>query len=298
MKTREIVPLNEMLKRIQKIRKIYTFLDKLTFFHIFSIWTVIVVLFGLGYSFFSTSSSFLSHSSGNLKVVSILDGIYFSFITATSTGFGDIIPHGFFRVISIFEVVFGLLLLAFVTSKLISIKQDIILGEIYEISFGERISRIRSSLLLFRQNLNRIIDRAENNTIWRREISDLYIHFSSFENILAEISTMYVKGTTSKFTKVIDSVNTELLLYSTLKSFEKLDELITTLNTAKIDWKRDLTLSVIGKCMGVNESLFSKIMSIGSINEKSINELNTQKNKVIESIKGGLIFGNNIEKVA
>jgi len=69
--------------------------------------------------------------------------------------------NGFFKLISIFEVVFGLLLLAFVTSKLVSIKQDVILNEIYDISFNERLSMVRSSLLLFRQSLSRMMEKIE-----------------------------------------------------------------------------------------------------------------------------------------
>ncbi len=81
------------------------------------------------------------------------DSIYFSFVTATTTGFGDFLPQGWFKLIVIAEVICGLLLLALVTSKLVSIKQDILLKEIYDMSFYERINRLRSGLLLFRQNL-------------------------------------------------------------------------------------------------------------------------------------------------
>jgi hypothetical protein len=205
MKNKDFIPINEMFTRIKKFSKLYSIFDRLTFFHILLIWSIIIILFGLAYFFLNGGTSFITYTQEPGKTVSLIDSIYFSFITATSTGFGDIVPKGIFKIVSIFEVVFGLLLLAFVTSKLISIKQDYILNEIYEISFNERISRLRSSLLLFRQNLNKIIDRVEAGKIRMREINDLYIHISGLENILTEVTNIF--STTSRaFTKVIDNV--------------------------------------------------------------------------------------------
>ena len=138
---RKALSLNPLFDRLN-YKGLNTWLDKLTFFKIFLIWTSVIVIFGLIYFFFTTTRAFLFYTTSNSTVDQVLDAIYFSFITATSTGYGDIVPSGVFKIITIFEVVFGLLLLAFVTSRLISIKQDIILTEIYEISFNEKINRL------------------------------------------------------------------------------------------------------------------------------------------------------------
>lgn len=218
----------------------------------------------------------------------ILDYIYFSFITATSTGYGDILPFGYFKIVTVFEVIFGLLLLAFVTSKLVSIKQDIILNEIYEISFNEKINRLRSSLLIFRQNLGRIIEKIEDNSIRKREINDIYIYASSLEDTLNEISALIGTSGKNYFKKVLDPLNTELLFNSIINSFEKLNELINTLNHSKLDWRREIALNLINKCISLNEVLFTRLSSSKNIADKSIADLNSQKNKVVEMIKNGL----------
>ena len=287
MKNKDFITLNEMFRRLNKMDKVYTLFDKLTFLNIFIIWALIVITFGAVYYFLAGPNSFLLYNPNNTPVNSSLDSIYFSFITATTTGFGDIIPYGIFKVVAILEVVFGLLLLAFVTSKLVSIKQDAILSEIYEISFNEKISRLRSSLLLFRQNLNRIIDRIEEGSVRKREISDIYIHLASLDNVLNEALTFFGKVGGS-FTKVLDSLSTELIANSVMKSFEKLDELIITLNQVKMEWKRDVTIELVNRCIGLNENLFEKIKSMGALPEKSISDLTAQKSKIIESIKSGL----------
>jgi potassium channel LctB len=290
MKKDEFIPINEMLKRLRKIDKVYTFFDKLTFLHIFLIWTGIILTFGIIYSLFSSQGSFLLYTPTKTNVTSILDGIYFSFITATSTGFGDIVPNGIFKAIAIFEVVFGLVLLAFVTSKLVSIKQNAILNEVYEISFNERLSRLRSSLLVFRQGLSRLMEKIEEGTIKKREISDLYVNFSSLDSILNEIITFFGSGGDSRFTKAIDNLNTELIFNSVISSFEKINELIIALNDAKINWKRDITINLINSCINVNNMLFEKLHFVKKrgISEKTIADLNEQNKKIIESIKNGL----------
>ena len=281
---RKFIPINQLFDKL-KNKGLNTWLDKLTFFRIFFIWALIIVLFGIAYYFFASSNSYLLYSRQNYTVNKVIDSIYFSFITATSTGYGDILPAGFFKIIAIFEVTFGLLLLAFVTSKLISIKQDIILSEIYDISFNEKINRLRSSLLVFRQNISRIISKIEENTIRKREISDIYIYIHSLEDTLNETVSLTAISTKSRFKKVLDALNTELLFNSILSSFEKINELITILNQNNTDWKRDIILDLLNRCITINDSLFAKMNSSKHISEKTKLDLNSRKNTVIETIK-------------
>ena len=56
---------------------------------------------------------------------------------------------------------------------------------------------------------------------------------------------------------------------------------------SKLDWKRDITISLIERCVDINETLFAKLDS-KDIPAKIVSDLNSQKNKVIESIKKGL----------
>ena len=103
-------------------------LDKIKFYQILLFWFFLIFLFGVIYYFFlGRLGADLVSTVSKQPITKATDAVYFSFITATSTGFGDIIPIGFFKVMAIAEVTLGLLLLALVTSKLVSIKQDIIL---------------------------------------------------------------------------------------------------------------------------------------------------------------------------
>jgi len=285
---KKFISLNQLFSQLRN-RGFNTWLDRLTFFRILLIWASIIIIFGIVYYFFSGSQSYLFYQIKNNSSIGLKDSIYFSFITATSTGYGDILPFGHFKVLAIVEVVSGLLLLAFVTSKLISIKQDIILSEIYDISFNEKINRLRSSLLVFRQNLNRIINKIEEHSIKKREINDIYVYISSLEDILNEILSLISTSKKNYFKKVIDPINTELLFNSIIHSFEKLNELMHLLDENKLDWKREVTLDLINRCISLNNTLFDKLNVSKNLAEKTAIDLNAHKNKVIEMIKNRLI---------
>ena len=64
------------------------------------------------------------------------------------------------------------------------------------------------------QNINRLINHVEDNSIKRREIDEIYIYFSSLANVLKEISTLLNKRGGDHFTKGIDPVDMELILNS------------------------------------------------------------------------------------
>jgi len=179
---KKYIPLDKIFTKPEE-SKLYHFFDKISFAQIFVIWILIIILFGFLYFFLTNSSTYLmpTHSS---KATTIVDAIYFSFITATSTGFGDIVPVGFDRIVALVEVILGLTLFAMVTSKLVSIKQESILNEIYDIALTERINRLRSSLYLFRTDLYRLIIQVEDGSIKKRESNLIWTNFSLYEDIL------------------------------------------------------------------------------------------------------------------
>ncbi|MBR9683208.1 two pore domain potassium channel family protein [Candidatus Woesearchaeota archaeon] len=268
----------------------FTWLDRLSFPHVLFIWIGIILIFGIVYFLLSTPHSLLLSNPTNLPVRGVMDSIYFSFITATFTGFGDIVPVGSYKIIAIFEVTLGVLLLAFVTSKLVSLKQDIILNEIYEISFNERINRLRSSLLLFRQNINRTINRIEEHSIRKREIDEIYIYFSSLANVLKEVSTLLDKRQRSHFTKGIDPVDTELIFNSVVSSFKRTNELINVLGESGLEWKREVTLNFIRKCLSLNREIFEKLKLRRILSEQVIEEVGIRNEEIIKLIRSTVLF--------
>jgi len=212
-------------------------IDSLTFTRIFTVWVAVVILFGLIYHFNTTENSYLSFTKTGNYVDKVQDTVYFSFITATTTGFGDIAPNGYFKFISIIEVILGLLLLALVTSKLVSIKQDLLLGEIFEISFKERINRLRSSLLLFRQNISRQMSRKSDDSR-----AQLFMLKETLNEIYAILPN-------EKQVRKIGSTDLEILLNSMILSFEKLRDYLK---------KRPANERLVMTCLNLADKIFDQ----------------------------------------
>lgn len=271
-----------------EVPKWFDRLSTLKFFHIFLVWMSVIIMFGMVYFVGQSNNSYLLYNKGT-KVNDVVDSIYFSFITATSTGFGDIVPIGIFKIVAIFEIVFGLLLLAFVTSKLVSLKQDVILSEIYDISFHERINELRSSLLVFRQNLNRIITRIDDKNMKKKELKELYSYISPLEIAINEISLLLTKKErNAEFTKNIDPLNAELIFTSIIQSVEKISDLICSLNDNVPDWKKEVSLKQLENCIILTDVLFEKAIASRILPKTNMEKLEEQKDLAIENLKNNL----------
>lgn len=73
---------------------------------------------------------------------------YFSFVTAASAGFGDVLPAGASRAVAIVEAVGGLLVFGAVVSKLVSRRQEEVVDEIHRIAYEDRLERVQTDLHL------------------------------------------------------------------------------------------------------------------------------------------------------
>jgi potassium channel LctB len=94
-----------------------------------------------------------------------VSSVYFSFVTATSLGYGDIVPVGLSRFVAILEGAGGLLLFGCVISKLVSHRQEILIEEIHRSAFESRLSRVRTNLHLMLSELQGLAAETAEGTI-------------------------------------------------------------------------------------------------------------------------------------
>jgi hypothetical protein len=123
---------------------------------LFGLWITLVVVCAVVYwrLGWSTRPALVSGSGPiGAGVRGLFSALYFSSVTATSVGFGDIVPQGPARVISVVEAVAGLVIFGCVVSKFVSRRQEELIGEIHHIAFEERLGRVRTNLLLVRAEL-------------------------------------------------------------------------------------------------------------------------------------------------
>ncbi len=224
-------------------------LDRLSFGKIFLLWVLMIVVFGLVFFILSLDEGNALLYQGKVidkSIKGIFDSVYYSFITATTTGYGDITPQGLSRLFAIIEVLFGVIVSGIILSKLVSVKQEVILEEIYNISYEEVVDRLKNGLYLFRSDVNRTLEKIELGTIKKREVKDLWILFSGLDNSLTNIRNFMIPPKTdSLYSKKLDTLKLELLLNSIKLSMKKINEFIKSVKSHELEWRNELLLTSI-----------------------------------------------------
>ena len=130
-------------------RRMLSLLDRTSFSALGLVWFILVLSCGLIYwlgGFWGSASLIDGGKPCNTSFESLGTALYFSFVTATSVGFGDVVPLGFARLLAIVEGGLALLIFGVLVSKLVSSKQEQLTEEIHLIAFEDRLGRVRTNL--------------------------------------------------------------------------------------------------------------------------------------------------------
>jgi hypothetical protein len=134
-------------------------LNDLTVARVFTIWLGVIVLFGVIY-WLAGSLGANALRAGREPTsggwAGLGEALYFSFVTALSIGYGDVVPHGWTRVLAILEATCGLILFGVLISKLVSRRQEALTDDLHRIAFDERLGRVRVNLHLVLTELQAI----------------------------------------------------------------------------------------------------------------------------------------------
>jgi hypothetical protein len=101
----------------------------------------------------------------------LLSALYFSFVTTTSVGYGDVLPLGPVRILSIFEAVTGLLIFGALVAKFVSRRQDELVRDIYNVTFENRLDRVQTSLHLVLSELQSIATLCDEGVIQPQRVA-------------------------------------------------------------------------------------------------------------------------------
>ena len=126
-------------------------IDRLSTARLAAIWLALVVACGAVYWLIALTAGAGLMQAGapvGASLRGLLTAIYFSFTTATSVGYGDVLPVGITRVLAVVEAVGGLLIFGLLIAKFVSYRQDILVREIHRVTFGERLDRVQTNLHL------------------------------------------------------------------------------------------------------------------------------------------------------
>ena len=108
-------------------------ISNLSYTSLFLIWAGLA--FSFAFAYFLLSSLHAHHGPTLLEEMSagnrFLNSLYYSVITATSTGYGDITPQGFSKVLASLQSITSLFIFAVFVTKLVSHRQEVALQEVH-----------------------------------------------------------------------------------------------------------------------------------------------------------------------
>jgi Ion channel len=145
--------------RVEKGNRSLQLIDALsdrTVGELFRLWIEVVLLCGAAYWLIDWLPGQALVTNGTPvrpNLWGLLSALYFSAVTATSVGYGDIVPAGAARLLAIAESVAGLIIFGCLVSKFVSRRQEQLIGEIHRIAFEDRLGRVRTNLHLVRTEL-------------------------------------------------------------------------------------------------------------------------------------------------
>jgi potassium channel LctB len=137
-------------------------IDRLVFF-----WFAMIAGFGVIYWAAGLEMGFALQSGGSrvkTDIEGLITAIYFSFVTALSIGYGDVVPVGPIRILAIAEGAAGLLIFGCLISKLVSRRQEVLVEETHRIAFEDRLDRVRTNLHLVLADLDAILEICGNRS--------------------------------------------------------------------------------------------------------------------------------------
>ena len=99
------------------------------------------------------------------------DAVYFSGVTATTLGYGDLAPRGLSRLLAVAESAVGLLVFGAVVSKLVSRRQSEVTEEIHRLTFESRLGRVQTNLNIVIADLQVVTSACKSGALTPAEAS-------------------------------------------------------------------------------------------------------------------------------
>lgn len=213
-------------------------LTQLSYVQLFLLW--IILNFSFTAMYFALSIVLPAHGptipAGLDMPARMFDSFYFSVVTATSTGYGDILPQGFSKVLAMMESVSALLVFAVLVGKLISQQQDKTLRQVHRMTFEGVFYHIRHVLFIVRKDLDSLIQKVKTHKqLTEQDWEDLSTAYLQAHSLVEEIPDLYAGR---EFALQNADLNREKLLFEAMhRTMHRIQDLLDTMHAAGIDWK-------------------------------------------------------------
>lgn len=219
--------------------KLFERLTRLPYSSLFTLWLSLAVIFGVGY--FLLGIFIPEQAPSEIRDLDPLhmlyNSLYFSVITATSTGYGDITPDGISKALASMQSIGALLVFAVFVTKLVSHRQEVALQEVHRLTFEDVFHNTREGLYIIRKDCDRIIrDAEEHQSLNEDHWNDLVIVYRQAQSLLNEIPDFYSNedGTDGRYT--IDEKRELLLQEAVGRTLKRINQMLDVLSRNNVDW--------------------------------------------------------------
>lgn len=220
------------------------------------LWGGLVLAFAAMY--FSLGQWIPAHAPAPLGTETMLqrlgDSIYFSVITSTTVGYGDIIPQGFSKALAGLQSVIAFFVFGLCISKLVSNKQEMAIRQMHKLTFEDVFRNTREGLYIVRKDFDHIMAQAEAlKRIDEEHWENLAVAYKQAQSIIAEIPDFY-RGDGDLYT--IDERREQLLQEAVHRTLHRINQLLDTFARSRIDWTADAA------SMGELKSLITLVAAV------------------------------------
>ena len=179
-------------------------------------WLSMIIAFGVIYWLAGIGMGW-GLQAGNAEVKPDLSGfataVYFSFVTALSIGYGDVIPLGALRILAVIEGIAGLLIFGCVISKLVSRRQEELIEEIQRTTFDDRLDRVRTNLHLVFSDLGAVQQlQAEQGVLPEQVLRRLESTVRVFRGELQTIHDLLYRSSVEPDEETLESLLANLVI--------------------------------------------------------------------------------------
>lgn len=204
---------------------------------LFMLWFLLVGGFAVAYALLATfAPNEAPPALLNLTPLSRLgNSLYFSVITSTTTGYGDIVPMGFSKVLAGIQSIVGFFVLAVFVTKLVSQQQELAVKQMHRLTYEDVFHNTREGLFIIRKDFDRIITRVEQRSpLSGEDWEDLTTAYKQGQSLLLEIPEFYSAEEGNLYT--IDERREQLLQEAVHRTLHRINHLIDEMSIAGIDW--------------------------------------------------------------